>query len=540
MGEVVIEETSQRQSVMHKILALPTAVAVITLVLIAATTARAQSFTVLYKFCTQATCTSGESPTSLIQATDGAFYGTTTTGGTNNSADCPDTTALPGCGTVFKITARGALTTLHDFCSQRNCPDGGLPDAALLQAIDGDYYGTLSHGGNVVANYCSGGCGAIFKITPGGQATTLYDLCSQPNCTDGALPDAALIRATDGNFYGTTENGGGTANCLAFGILGCGTLFKITPDGVLTTLYTFCTLPNCTDGASPRAALIQATNGDFYGTTAFGGGANDTCGLGCGIVFKITPSGKLTTLYSFCSQPNCADGARPNFPLIQASDGNFFGTTPSGGNSLTDNGQSGSGTVFEMTPSGALTTLYSFCSQPNCTDGAEPQALIQASDGNFYGTSLHGGSEDYGTIFELASSGALTTLHDFCGLPNCKLGEGPYSLVQATNGRLYGTTTKGGDRYNGGIIFSLNLGLGPFVALQTNSGEVGAKVTILGTDLVGASTVTFNGTAATFTINSTGTALTTTVPTGATTGTVQVVTPNGTLNSNVAYTVDYP
>ena len=231
----------------------------------------------------------------LVQASDGNLYGTTHLGGAN------------GDGTVFRITLSGTFTTLHTFDGS----DGASPDAGLIQASDGNLYGTTFYGG---ANRA----GTVFEITPSGTLSTLYSFCSQPNCADGALPEAALVQASDGNFYGTTPAGGGASNF--------GTVFKITPSGTLTTLYDFCSLSNCADGAYPDARLIQATDGIVYGTTAYGG-ASGNCSGGCGTVFKITVSGTLTTLHSF-SGP---DGAVPLAGLIHATDGNFYGTTLYGG-----------------------------------------------------------------------------------------------------------------------------------------------------------------------------------------------------------------
>lgn len=188
------------------------------------------------------------------------------------------------------------------------------------------------------------GHGAAFKITPGGKFTTLYDFCPLGlPCSDGTFPSDGLVQAIDGDFYGTTSGGGANA---------WGTVFKITPSGALTTLYSFCSQgvwPNCLDGYDPYAALVQAAKGDFYGTTLYGGAG------GSGTVFKVTPSGTLTTLYTFCSQSNCTDGSSPYGVLVQATDGYLYGTTAWGG-------AYGFGTVFRITPSGALTTLYSFCS----------------------------------------------------------------------------------------------------------------------------------------------------------------------------------
>jgi uncharacterized repeat protein (TIGR03803 family) len=444
----------------------------------------------------------------LIQATDGNFYGTAYEGGANCSPD--------GCGTIFKITPGGALTTLHSFCSQSNCTDGEYPEAGLIQA-NGNFYGTTYEGG---ANCAPDGCGTIFKITSGGTLTTLYNFCSQSGCSDGYYPEAGLIQASNGDFYGTTTFGGAG---------GVGTVFKITPSGTLTTLHSFCSQSNCTDGYYPEAGLIQATNGNFYGTTYAGGGANSR-----GTVFKITPSGTLTTLYSFCPQSGCPDGSDPQAGLAQATNGNFYGTTFAGGTHDL-------GTVFKITLSGNLTTVHSFCSvgYPDCADGDLPRfgALVQATNGDLYGTAPSGGAQIYyGIIFKITPGGSLTTLYSFCPQSGCPDGDDPRgTLVQDTNGNLYGTTFAGGA--NGfGTVFSLSVGLGPFVETQTTSGKVGAHVKILGTNLTGATSVTFNGTTATFHVVSSS-EITTTVPTGASTGKVKVVTPHGTLTSNVNFRV---
>jgi uncharacterized repeat protein (TIGR03803 family) len=284
-------------------------------------------------------------------------------------------------------------------------------------------------------------CATTAIASPAQDFTTLYSFCSHTNCTGGSYPYAGLIQATDGNFYGTTLAG---ANINPDCVQGCGTVFKVTPAGVLTMLYSFCSQTNCTDGAAPYAGLIQATDGNFYGTTS-GGGANFTgCqSAGCGTVFKITPSGALTTLYSFCSQTNCTDGADPYAGLIQATDGNFYGTTWKGG-------ANNKGTVFEITPTGVLTPLYSFCSQKYCTDGSYPQAgLIQATDGNFYGTTSYGEANGGGTVFEIIAGDTLYTLTDLDGTDGY-----PYAgLIQATDGNFYGTTSYGTEP-TGGARFS--------------------------------------------------------------------------------------
>jgi uncharacterized repeat protein (TIGR03803 family) len=482
----------------------------------------AQTFTTLHSF----DATDGQGPVAgLVQATNGDFYGTTYYGGANEQ--CMSGGAPIGCGTVFKMTPSGTLTTLYSFCSQSGCTDGETPWAGLVQATNGDFYGTTEFGGANAGTY-GGGAGTVFKITPSGTLTTLYSFCSQSACTDGEYPMAGLVQATNGDLYGTTEAGGYSLGSLSFG-----TVFKITPGGTLTTLYDF-GVPNFS-GVYPYAGLIQATNGNFYGTTDEGGFP------GFGTVFKITPSGALT-IYSFCTQSgfNCPDGANPYAGLVQATNGDFYGTTYSGGGSTAC--ANGCGTVFKVTPSGTLTTLYSFCAESGCTDGANPLAgLVQATDGNFYGTTS-GGADSGGTVFKVTPSGTLTTLYSF-GYPE---GSDPMAgLVQATNGTFYGTTYAGG-AYSGGAgaclyvcgtVFSLSVGLGPFVETQPTSGPVGTAVKILGSDLTGATSVTFNGTPQpTFTVVSRY-LITTTVPAGATTGKVQVVIPSRTLSSNVPFRV---
>jgi uncharacterized repeat protein (TIGR03803 family) len=285
--------------------------------------------------------------------------------------------------------------------------------------------GTLVQGFNgsfygTTPNGGDSGWGTVFEITPAGQFTTLYNFCSQPECTDGVVPFAGLVQGMNGNLYGTT--GGHGAN-------GGGTVFELTPTGQLTTLYNFCLPPNCPSGTQPYAGLIQVSNGNFYGTTLSGGANNG------GTVFEITPAGKLTTLYSFCSQTNCSDGSEPEAGLVQAKNGNFYGSTSSGGTNH-------SGTIFEITSTGKLSTLYSFCPQSPCSDGVLPNGLVQGANGNFYGTTFSGGANDGGTIFEITPAGKLAPLYSFCSQPNCSDGEEPFAgLVLATNGNLYGTTS---------------------------------------------------------------------------------------------------
>ncbi len=476
--------------------------------------ALAQSFRTLFNFDSA----DGDLPfAGLIQATDGNLWGTTGYGGADNGC-------VSGCGTIFKITTNGELTTTHSFAGYPT--EGSSPAAALIQGTDGNFYGTTFLGGDECE--AGGGCGTVFRMTPSGTLTTLYSFCSHTNCVDGVFPEAGLIEGSSGNFYGTTNEGGVNADCNG---VGCGTVFRITPTGTLTVLYNFCSQSNCVDGSRPWAGLLEASDGNFYGT-AGAGGAN-----GYGTVFKITPAGQLTVLYSFCADGGCSDGAEPEAGLIQATDGNLYGTTYGGGAHQ-------DGTVFKITMQGVLTTLYSFCTQTNCSDGYFPaDALVQATDGEFYGTTPGAGllNQAKGTIFRITSTGSFTTLHAFCSQDDCQNGAAPLgALIQETNGRLYGVASDGGlgsECAGGcGTIFGLSVNLAPFIEPQPSFGVVGSTVKILGNSLKGATNVTFNGTPATFGIK--GPALiVTTVPAGATTGTVQVVTPGGTLSSNVPFRV---
>ena len=435
----------------------------------------------------------------LVQATNGEFYGTTYGGGANLF------------GAIFKVSASGSLALVYSFCSETNCTDGSLPRAGLMQHSNGSLYGTTEGGG-------TNNRGTVFKLTPAGRLTVIYNFCNLAGCADGSQPYGGLIQASNGNLVGTTESGGQ---------YGFGSIFSITPAGTFTTLYSFCASTGCPDGASPSGTLVQGANGVYYGTTQSGGKSANCGAYACGTVFKITGAGALTTLHSFCVKSGCPDGQAPYAGLTLASDGNLYGTTPAGG------ANANNGTAFKITPAGKLTTLYSFCAQPGCTDGQGPNAgLIQGTDGNLYGATSSGGAQGYGSLFSMTLSGALTTLHSFVNTD----GAGPDgTLVQGTNGDFYGTTS--GDGAGGaGTVFGLSVGLGAFVETLPASGKVGAAVKILGTGLTGASSVTFNGTAAVFTVVSSS-EITTTVPAGATTGPVRVTTPAGTFTSSSAFRV---
>jgi len=369
----------------------------------------AQTETILYSF--GGSTNDGSSPNGLVQGRDGNFYGTTSSGGTSNA------------GTVFRISPSGTHTTLYSFVGS---PSDGSGPNGLVQGSDGNFYGTAGGG--------TSNAGTVFRISPSGSETNLYSFGSVPN--DGRYLIAGLVQGSDGNFYGATEYGGTNDY---------GTVFRISPSGSYTNLHSFVDYP--TDGRYPEAGLVQGSDGNFYGTTAYGGtlGIPD---IGDGSVFRISPNGSETTLYSFGGLSN--DGILPRANLVQGNDGNFYGTTVIGGTTW-------GGTVFQISPSGSYTSLYSFGSSPG--DGGNPQAaLVQGSDGNFYGIAEYGGTNGVGTVFRISPSGAYTNLYSFGGSPSD--GGSPASLVQGSDGNLYGTTYGGGTS-NDGVVFKLTVRLNP-------------------------------------------------------------------------------
>jgi uncharacterized repeat protein (TIGR03803 family) len=375
----------------------------------------------------------------LAQGLDGNFYSTTYNGGTSNY------------GTVFRITPGGTYTNLYSFTGP---PDGAQPIAELVRGTDGNFYGTTANGGTSTNSSCFGGCGTVFRITPGGTYTNLYSFSGSP--TDGYLPQAGLVQGADGNFYGTTSEGGMNGN---------GTVFRISSSGTETNLHSFDS-SSTTNGSDPLAGLVQGSDGNFYGTTEYGGQ------FGYGTVFRITPAGSYINLYSFGSFPT--DGELPEAALVQGADGNFYGTTSGGG---TNSPPGGWGTVFRITPSAIYTILYSFHSHPN--DGFFSFAgLVQATDGNFYGMTPDGGTSGDGTIFRITPSGTYTSLYSFVGSPD---GRFPGDrLIQATDGNLYGTTTYGGINDSGTVCrLTIPLSPPPYPINQITNVQVVTTNTIL-------------------------------------------------------------
>ena len=430
----------------------------------------------------------------LIEGSDGNFYGTTYAGGAHDR------------GTVFKITPFGELTTLYSFGATDD--DGGHPRAALIRDGEGNLYGTTFDGGAKLA-------GTVFRILPSGYEEILHSFGTVPH--DGTAPLTPLVRRSDGALYGTTFNGGrygkgtiykispegvesvlysfGTkpndgarpgalvagSGELLFGITtyGRGTFFEITSDGVPTVLYQFGT--NLDDSQPPIGTLSQGPDGSYYGgevngdvfkitpngncsRIGNGGGplapilAVDGEGTVFGVTgdaiarpvevtdefaFFLTGDGVATPIYVFGT--NRSEGTMPRAPVIQGTDGDFYGTTSYGG-------ANGAGTIFKATAAGIVTVLHSFQGFPS--DGASPRAaLIQAADGDFYGTTSNGGSLDEGTAFKVTAAGAETVLHSFATkLTDGWVPLGP--LIQAQDGNLYGTTSEGGI-VNQGTVFKV-------------------------------------------------------------------------------------
>ena len=319
------------------------------------------------------------------------------------------------------------FTLLHTF---KGNFDGTLPHGALLRDGTGNLYGTTSTGAN--HNCIQDGCGSVFKLSPGGTETMLHRFVQ----TDGAIPNANLIRDKSGTLYSTVAFGGSSA-CSG---KGCGAIFSLDTTGKLTLLYVF---TGGTDGQNPYAGLIRDPAGNFYGV-ALAGGTSDPCGLtvGCGTIFKLDTAGKLTVLHIFTGG---ADGANPYSALVRDSAGNLYGTASRGGTS-------NKGTVFKLDPSGNLTVLHTFTGTGQ--DGSIPYAgLIHDAAGNFYGTTMVGGRYNSGTVFKLDPAGNQTVLYAFTGGTD---GQFPWaSLVMDKNSNLFGTTAFGGV-YGDGTVFELD------------------------------------------------------------------------------------
>jgi len=304
--------------------------------------------------------TDGAAPyTTLVRGADGVFYGTTHAGGVGNS------------GTIFQFTTNNTLTTLFSFPGTNDPYQGSYPDAALVQAADGSFWGTAGYGGMTNASYRGNGYGTVFQLNTNGTVTVPVLFAN----TNGAYPLGGLVLGQDGDFYGAAAWGG---RGIARGFPGYGTIFKLSGDGTITNLYVF---TGFDDGGFIYARLVQGRDGYLYGA-AFGGGA-----AGYGTLFKISTNGLFSPLYTF----DVSDSGSPYGGMIEGSDGNFYGTTYGA--------YAGSGSVFRVTPDGGFTNLVLF----NRTNGARPVgALVQGADGDFYGTTSEGGAYGFGTVFKVS------------------------------------------------------------------------------------------------------------------------------------------
>jgi len=399
--------------------------------IVMAVPAHGQTFSVLYAFRGK----HGLAPEGdLILDHSGNVYGTTAGGG--NATAC----GVSGCGVVFKLKRSGGETILYDFAGGS---DGAAPQGRLVRDKSGNIYGTTSDGGDF-------GWGTIYKLDKSGVETVLYTFTGG---TDGGFPVANLLRDGEGNLYGTTFNGGDLTACDG---QGCGVVFKLDAMGVYSVLYTF---TGGADGANPAAGLVRDGLGNLYGTTYAGGNLSICNFRGCGVVFKVRPTGKEIVLHTFMLG---TDGGNPdNSGLVRDSAGNFYGTTANGGN-ISHCGGGGCGVIFKLDASGNnFTVVYDFVGK---TQGNHPfSGVILDEAGNFYGTTYMGGSrlcednEGCGTVFKVDSAGNYTKLYTFTGMTD---GAYPGGLAMDATGALYGTTLLGGDLshchgYGCGVVFKV-------------------------------------------------------------------------------------
>ena len=463
---------------------LKTSLLVVAATLLCAAFSPAQTVSTVYNFVGGKT--SGEFPwyVTLVQGTNGSLYGTTYNGGAK------------GFGTVFSVTTSGTQSLVYSFAG--GTKDGANPTGGLTLGTDGNFYGTTQQGGTWSQ-------GTIFKMTTAGVETILHNFYTT---NDGAFPWGPPIEGSDGNFYGTASGGGNKGN---------GLVYKITSTGTYTTIFEF----DETDGFAPIAPPVQGVDGYLYIPVSEGGGEN------CGSIVQLTTAGVLNNTYSFpCESGN--GGSFPIGPLVQAANGNFYSTTQ-------DGGAYGAGTIYQVTTGLDVTTLYSFGG--TVTDGTQPGAgLLLATDGNYYGSTSDGGTYGDGILFNTTTAGAYEDLYSFNNSANLMQDSPLAPPVQATNGILYGVTEYGGTK-NDGTVYSLNMGLAPFVNTPLFSGKEGQSVLLLGTNLKGTTDVSFNGTPAEFKILS-NTHMTATIPKGATTGAIKVFTTKAVLQSRKDFVVE--
>ncbi len=353
--------------------------------------------TVLYNFCSATDCTDGNGPTGgVVIDAKGNLYGAAYSGGTT------------GLGVLFELSPSPSgwkENVIYNFCSLKYCADGFYPNAQMIRDPEGNFYGTTTQGGTGGGN----GNGVVFKISRGAHGWTesvLYKFCQQTNCSDGSQPWAGLVRDAAGNLYGTTIQGGsGILNCDKFKE-SCGVAYELSPGAggwTENVLYDFCSAVSCADGGSPQASMIFDAKGNLYGTTE--GGGNPACQVqahGCGVVFELTPSGggwSESVLYTFLGS---TDGGVSFAPLVLDSKGNLSGTTYQGGDLGCGSGM-GCGVVFKLSPVSGGGWKESVPHEfTGGSDGTFPEGgLTIDSAGHLFGTTNLGGSNTFGVIFEL-------------------------------------------------------------------------------------------------------------------------------------------
>jgi uncharacterized repeat protein (TIGR03803 family) len=406
----------------------------------------------------------------FVQGRDGNLYSTSPTGGSG---------AYPYEGTVFQLTPAGTVKVLHNFTDVT----AYSPQSGLTLGTDGNLYGTTAAG----FNNNNGNAGTIFRISTSGAFKVLHYFNTG---IDGSVPYAPPIQATDGNFYGTTGYGKN-------GVFG--SVYKMTPTGGVTPLVA--------NLGGHAAGIMQGTDGNFYGTVRPPAGTARS-----GVIFRMTPAGKYTVLHNFNGYPT--DGYDPAGTVIQASDGNFYGTTVTGGTNNT-------GTIYKITPAGAYKVLFTF---PPITDGRLPIAgLVQGTDGYLYGIAGLGGTDNRGTLFRVTYTGAFTVVYNVNYTDGCNA---QVPLFQHTNGTFFSDSYECGT-HSEGVVYSLKVGLHPFIALVTTLGKAGQTIEILGNGLTGTTSVKFGTGSATSFIVVSDTYMTAVVPATGTTGVVTVGTPSG-------------
>jgi uncharacterized repeat protein (TIGR03803 family) len=350
----------------------------------------------------------------VIRDSAGNFYGTTHDGGITNGGYC----STVGCGVVFKVDNTGRATVLYSFTASNQ--DGAAPEAGLVLDSSGNLYGTTGYGGDQVAP-----AGIVFKVDPTGQETILHVF--EVGNGDGQEPTSTLARDKSGNLFGTTLYGPGFS----------GSVFKIDANDIYSVLYNF---TGKADGGNPyRSRLLWDSLGNLYGLANNGGNLNCNAPTGCGVLFKLTRSGKLTVLHTF---QGGKDGANPLGDLVRDKAGNFYGVTQFGG-------ANGNGVVFRLSKTGKETILYTFGAG---FDGEPMAGVVLDAAGNIFGTTTFGGIDNRGSVFKLDSDRKRTDMHSFTG---GKDGGRPFGeLILDPHGTLYGTTVDGGTS-QAGVVFEV-------------------------------------------------------------------------------------